>query len=334
MKNRKNSAWFFAAFLLPFLLFSHTALGDMNSLLSSELDYGLLSGVCGPYPNGVDEAAFYVGEGPHPVVLIDKQEADKHEWNDNLTSAWQPESISTTQLVGCVEEENELIETCPYTGGHFVKRYRRHLIIDLHEVHNGKKIGTHEFLGGVPDSCHLTETFFEYQLVKVKYGSHVTFEEAETWLTDYVNASIPAVNAMPWIPLLLFDENNELPQPNSCGEGLPLILSILSFPMTVTAGSSYDGSVTFQGGFEDIANPRVFSMISYLGGSFQIFRSTSAPTVRNCSMDFSIHIPDDLIGTGKIYFKLIDYDDSINILLNWSNNAVSNEISQNITVQK
>ena len=205
-KDQKSSAWFFAVFLLPFLLFSHSALGEMNLLLTPELNYGLLSGICGPESNGVEEAAFYIGEGPHPVVLINKQEADKHEWNESLTMDWQPESISSTQLVGCIEEESELIETCDYELGHVVKRYRRHLIIDLYEAHNGRKIGSHEFLGGVPDICHLTETFYEWQYEKYRYGSRVTFEEAEIWLADYVNASIPAVKSMPWIPLLLLDE--------------------------------------------------------------------------------------------------------------------------------
>lgn len=203
--NQKNTVWCFAVFLLSFFMFSRAVLGDIDSPSSSDLDYGLLSGVCGSDSIGIEEAAVYIGEGPHPVVLLDNQEADKHEWNDSLTSDWQPEAISTTQLVGCIEEENELIETCNYEGGRLVKRYIRHLNIDLHEAHNGKKIGDHEFIGGVPDTCHLTETFYNWQYVKVKYGSRVTFEEVEIWLTDYVNASIPAVKSMPWIPLLLDD---------------------------------------------------------------------------------------------------------------------------------
>jgi hypothetical protein len=214
-KNQTIRAWFFAFFLLSYLMFYNTALGDMKSRSSSELDYGFLSGVCALDSNGIEEAAVYIGEGPHPVVLLDNQEADKHEWNDSLTSDWQPEAISTTQLVGCIEDENELIETCNYEGGRLVKRYIRHLNIDLHEAHNGKKIGFHEFIGGVPDICHLTETFYEWQYVKVKYGSRVTFEEVEIWLTDYVNASISAVKSMPWVPLLLLEEDNSLPQPGS-----------------------------------------------------------------------------------------------------------------------
>ena len=213
-KNQTIRAWFFAFFLLSYLMFYNTALGDMNSRSSSELDYGLLSGVCASDSNGIEEAAVYIGEGPHPVVLLDNQEADKHEWNDSLPSDWQPEALSTTQLVGCIEDENELIETCNYEGGRLVKRYIRHLNIDLHEAHNGKKIGFHEFTGGVPDICHLTETFYEWQYVKVKYGSRVTFEEGEIWLTDYVNAYIPPVKSMPWIPLLLLDENNGFDEDN------------------------------------------------------------------------------------------------------------------------
>ena len=205
-KNRKGWVWFFTVLPLLFLLYSYNALGDMNSLLSLESDYGLLSEVCGPDSNGVAEAPIYIGESPHPVILLDSQKADKHEWNDGLASTWQPESISTTQLVGCVEEEWKLIQICNYTFGRQVQRYRHNLTIHLHKAHNGKKIRSQKFLGGFPAYCQRVEVFWTWEYVKVKRGSPVSFEEAEIWLFDYVNAVIPAVKSMPWIPLLLTDD--------------------------------------------------------------------------------------------------------------------------------
>lgn len=156
--------------------------------------------------------------------------------------------------------------------------------------------------------------------------------DAET-IPDYIKVTYPSeVKAMPWIPLLLLDEDNKLPQPSSCGEGLPLTLSDLSFPGTVTRGSYYDGSVNYQGTYEDITNPKMLSRIPYTGGHTTSVPAL-APTVSNCSINFSSHIPDNLLGTGTIYFKLIDYDDTFDTSYNWDNNAVSNELSQPITIQ-
>jgi hypothetical protein len=79
-----------------------------------------------------------------------------------------------------------------------------------------------------------------------------------------------------------------------CVEGLPLTISDLSFPTTVTGGSSYDGSVAYQGSFEDIANPRMFLKIPFSGG-IALTSVASAPTASNCRIHFKGIIPDDLI---------------------------------------
>ena len=118
---------------------------------------------------------------------------------------------------------------------------------------------------------------------------------------------------------------------DGCGEGLPLTISDLSFPGTVTKGLNYDGSVTYQGTYEDIANPIMFSRIPYIGGISHGIPA-EAPTVSNCSMNFIGIIPVHLSGSGTIYFKLIDYDDNFDASYNWDNNSVSNELSQPITI--
>lgn len=120
----------------------------------------------------------------------------------------------------------------------------------------------------------------------------------------------------------------------SCGEGFPLTISDLSFPGTVTQSETYEGSVTFQGAFEDIANPRMFARIPYSGG-IMTSKGKSEPAISdNCSLDFMEQISQYLVGTGDIYFKLVDYDDSVDLSTNWDNNSVSNQISQKITIQQ
>ena len=117
----------------------------------------------------------------------------------------------------------------------------------------------------------------------------------------------------------------------ACGEGLPLTISDLSFPGTVTGETFYDGSVTYEGTYEDIVNPKMVSRFPVTGG-YRTWWPASAPTVSNCSLNFSSRIP-NLIGTGTIYFRLIDYDENFDDDYNWDNNSVANELSQPITIQ-
>jgi hypothetical protein len=118
----------------------------------------------------------------------------------------------------------------------------------------------------------------------------------------------------------------------TCGEGLPLIISNLSFPMTVIRDLNYDGSAAYQGSYEDIANPLMFSRISYPG---VVITSViiEAPTVSNCNINFVASIPEDYSGSFTIFFRLIDYDENFSLSDNWDNNAVSNELSQLITIE-
>jgi hypothetical protein len=121
-------------------------------------------------------------------------------------------------------------------------------------------------------------------------------------------------------------------QPIGCGEGLPLSFTALNFPMTVVAGSTYDGTVAYQGSFEDIANPLMMGRITFTGG-FVTFLNYSPPTTNNCILTFKAMIPNDLSGTGPIYFRLVDFDEEIDFLDNWEDTVVSNEISQTITIR-
>ena len=119
-----------------------------------------------------------------------------------------------------------------------------------------------------------------------------------------------------------------------CGQGLPLTISNLSFPGTGTAGQSYDGSVDYQGSFEDISNPIILLKVPFQDGTAYT-RAFPDPTASNCSIDFKGTLPSTLSGTGPAYFKLVDYDSTNDDLFyNWDNNGVSNQLSQTVTISQ
>lgn len=124
------------------------------------------------------------------------------------------------------------------------------------------------------------------------------------------------------------------PQPSGCGEGLPLVLSNLSFPGTGTGGQSYDGFVDYQGSFEDITNPRILLKFPFTGG-YTITYSFPDPTAVNCTINFRGTLPDSISGNATAFFKLVDYSgDDDGFAYNWDNNGVANVLSQTITINQ
>ncbi|MFC1877489.1 hypothetical protein ACFL2E_09510 [Thermodesulfobacteriota bacterium] len=122
------------------------------------------------------------------------------------------------------------------------------------------------------------------------------------------------------------------PQPSGCGDGLPLTLSNLSFPGTGTGGQSYDGSVDYQGSFEDITNPRILLKFPFTGG-YTITYSFPDPTASNCTIFFKGTLPDSISGNVIAFFKLVDYSgDDDGFVFNWDNNGVANVLSQAVTI--
>lgn len=133
---------------------------------------------------GVEDAADYnEAPGIHPIILLNHL-GDRHTCTAGLPSDWWPESVDTTELVACVgNEEVEVIQTCYYTGGAPIQRHRYYVMINLVAAQTGETIETHKVRGDPPRHCGQTEPVSLTDL----YGSHVTFDAVQNWLSDFVN---------------------------------------------------------------------------------------------------------------------------------------------------
>jgi chitodextrinase len=120
------------------------------------------------------------------------------------------------------------------------------------------------------------------------------------------------------------------PEDKPCeGGGLPLSVSDLDFPSTVTRGSFVLGSVAYKGSFNDIINP-VMAYRVYTGeATITTYLLSAKPTTNNCRIIFTVSIPDDVSGTGTSYFKLVDFVSGDS---NWDDNGVSNVVSKTVTI--
>lgn len=131
---------------------------------------------------GIEEAATYVGTGPHPVVVCG-------HWTygdtNRFPESWWPESINDLELVACLgEEQEELIETCTYTNGPPLRRYQYKREIRLVEAKTGNIIASYILKGSVPDKCPSATTKKDVE----RHGSDVGFNEVRNWLIDFVTS--------------------------------------------------------------------------------------------------------------------------------------------------
>ena len=117
--------------------------------------------------------------------------------------------------------------------------------------------------------------------------------------------------------------------PPACeGGGLPLAISGLNFPDTVTSDAFVAGSVAYQGSFNDIVDPVMAYRVYTDTATITTYVFRPAPTVDNCRINFTVGIP-DVSGAGTSYFKLVDYVSGDS---NWDDNGVSNVLSKRVTI--
>lgn len=108
----------------------------------------------------------------------------------------------------------------------------------------------------------------------------------------------------------------------------PLVISNLSFPSSVKQDSYQNGSVSYVGDFQRIANPVMALRLSESNSTITTYMMNNV-TVDGCTLNFEVHIPKDVSGNGTLRFKLVDYDSDIpSGQNNFDDNGVSNELSQ------
>lgn len=132
---------------------------------------------------GVEEAAAYnPGPGPHAIVLLDAL-GSRHTWTNLLPYEWWPKSINTTELVACLgEEQRELVDICEYSGGQTIRRYQYAIPIRLMAARSGETIATGVIMGELPRACKIMELVNTTEI----HGPHVTHDEVEQWLRQFV----------------------------------------------------------------------------------------------------------------------------------------------------
>ncbi|MBP8000093.1 MAG: hypothetical protein KA314_25370 [Chloroflexi bacterium] len=131
---------------------------------------------------GLTQAARYTGgPGPHPIVFL-ASNGTPGAWSDELPKGWEPETLTEVELVACGEEEEVLLEVCPYAGGSDIRRYQYTAHIVLRSAATGEQLGLLIIAGESPRRCAAEESV---NISRID-GSHVDFEQIRQWLSSYV----------------------------------------------------------------------------------------------------------------------------------------------------
>ena len=148
-----------------------------------------LAGVCSG--QGASQAAEYMGSDIHPIVLL-AASGESHGWSNDLPAGWNPGSVEETQLVACVEAEEEApIEVCQYDGPD-ITRYRYEAAVRVVEARTGAVVAATVLMGIEPRQCRSTE---DYDLTRLA-GDPVPFSAAADWLHRYAEGDAAPVVAL------------------------------------------------------------------------------------------------------------------------------------------
>lgn len=74
-------------------------------------------GMCNPIHTETIASDVILSETyPQQIVVFGEGSKTRHDWHDDLPGSWQAENRDETNLVVCVREKEDIIESCEYTS--------------------------------------------------------------------------------------------------------------------------------------------------------------------------------------------------------------------------
>ncbi|MCA9914888.1 MAG: hypothetical protein KC496_16155 [Anaerolineae bacterium] len=151
-----------------------------------------IASLCDPMPIGSTSLEYLPeGDAPQRLVLFRADSRQRHSWQQELPGTWRADSQEDVGLVGCVEETEEVLETCEYQrpsdeGSYTVRveRVQHFTTLILVNPQTGRPIDSLTLQGEMPDSCPPdSEGLNSSQKIE---GTDIPFEAAVPWLEAYV----------------------------------------------------------------------------------------------------------------------------------------------------
>jgi tetratricopeptide (TPR) repeat protein len=103
-------------------------------------------------------------------------------WTISLPDGWMATTPAELHYVLCIEQSQTRVETCYYTGGHTLQRYRYNWLITLYNIATGKVYKTTTLPGSQPRNCGAREGFYSGAVGQV-FGAMPSIQQVVDWLT-------------------------------------------------------------------------------------------------------------------------------------------------------
>ena len=140
------------------LIFNTVETANVNNIYGETIAQS-----CQPVPIGEASIA-HVPDSPEPrqIVLLIADAQRRHAWHTQLQPQWQAEDEAEAVLVGCVETESTVLETCQYArastrgdGNYTISIDRRQFETSLTIINpiTGRRIASDTVQGSIPDDC-------------------------------------------------------------------------------------------------------------------------------------------------------------------------------------
>jgi len=117
--------------------------------------------ICDPPVGGIASLANLPGHPNKPkILLLETDDTLMHQWHEDLPDEMRATSRETLDIVVCMKDSSETIETCDYrddkktsTVIFTIKRIQKNLELVLLNADSGLRIAELTVEGGIPDKC-------------------------------------------------------------------------------------------------------------------------------------------------------------------------------------
>ncbi len=149
---------------------------------------------CDPVPAGNDSIDNLTdAPTPREILLLISDTQRRHAWQSDLPAQWRADNQDEVALIGCVSEEQILLETCEYSRDSArseeaytirIRREQNQTSIVLINPRTARRIDSMTVLGTEPDACPVDDesitTSSEIQ------GDPVTWDDFAGWVEGYI----------------------------------------------------------------------------------------------------------------------------------------------------
>lgn len=150
------------------------------------------AGACNPMPSGRDSLDnLNDGDSPRQILILTGDTQRRDEWHSELPEQWRAENEAEVSLIGCVERETTVLETCEYQrasneGSYTVRveREQQSATLVLVNPNTGRRIDSLDVTGAEPDDCPDDDS--DISTSRTIDGGDPDWDEVASWIEDYV----------------------------------------------------------------------------------------------------------------------------------------------------